>query len=79
MKWKREILEQQPKWVAPLGLRRPIPVAAPGLDGTSGTIRSAKKPPKNWADRGKYIDPAGNFVRHLRNGEEADEPLVRGV
>ena len=65
--------------VAPLGLWRPIPVAVQEREGTSGTIRSAKNPPKNWADRGKYIDPAGNIVRHLRNGEEADEPLVRGV
>ena len=30
-------------------------------------------------DWGKCGDPAGNIVRHLRIGEEADEPLVCGL
>jgi hypothetical protein len=68
-----------PNLVAPPSLWRPIPVAAQDREGTGGTIQSAKDPPKNQADWGKYIDPAGNIVRHLRNGKEADQPLVCGV
>ena len=30
------------------------------------------------ADRGKPGDPTGDIVRYLRDGEEADEPLVCG-
>jgi hypothetical protein len=37
------------------------------------------KPRMDYADWGKCGDSAGNIVRHLRNGEEADEPLVRGL
>jgi hypothetical protein len=48
------------------------------LDRDGKNERNHSKPRKDCADWGKYIDPAGNIVRHLRKREEADEPLVCG-
>jgi hypothetical protein len=42
-----------------------------------GSFKS--KPRKDCVEWGNQGDPAGNIVRHLRNGEEADDPLVCGV
>jgi hypothetical protein len=39
-------------------------------------VQDELNPLKDFADWGKSSDPAGHIVRHLRNREKANKPLV---
>jgi len=77
----RDEIEESDSESSPIGLPAGSVYAVRGWPLSKyGTERwESVKPRKDYAAWGRCGDPAGDLVRHLRNGKEADEPLVCGL